>query len=391
MRTLRGINLVHDNNYVLNPEGAIQNETDSLEGTPVVEEVYNDILMNVYAILRDRKIPFNQQKDNEQNGYQLLNALRLLTNELNDTEKILNNNGSTWNIDLNFALVPNKYFVFARAAENYSTSIQFIKGSGPQQYSFQSVPFKTGDEMLIILDQGVVRAYNLSASASASNGNSLALFGSPLRYSENSENLWYERSGVLYNNSPKSYDLEEKIRTLTGENLTVLEIFMTQGRPICFTFDEARNEYRFFYFESAPFAVPIELLGEGLILNQNNTSDRNVHIYFDGLKLYISNNGNTDNNDKKLAAFSINFQTNRLVYSTTYNMESFFYKTTNSIVVGGGIVNFANNVLTYFPFSGAVRSSINENNLFGFIFKIANDIYFSNINNAAKWELNFQI
>lgn len=388
MRTLKGINLVHDDNYLLNPQGAIQNETDSQEGTPVVREVYNDLLMNVYAILKDRKIPYNQQEDNEQNGYQLLDALRLLTNELNDTEKVLNNNGSTWSIDLNFALVPNKYFVFARAADNYSSSIQFIKGSGTQQFPFQSNQFKTGDEILIILDQGTVRAYNLSSSGSSGGNNSLALFGMPLRYSENKENIWYEDSGTIYNSKPKSYDLQEKIRTATGVQLVVLEIFVVQGCAICLTYDESRFEYRFFYFVSEPFSVPIELLGEGLILNQNNTSDRNVHIYFDGLKLYVSNNGNTDDDDKKLACFSINFQSNRLVYLTTYNLESFFYKTTNSIVLGGGIVNFANNAITYFPFNGGGRTSISENKFKGMIFKIGTNVYFSNTDNATPWEIN---
>ena len=391
MRTLKGINLVHDDNYLLNPQGAIQNETDSQEGTPVVREVYNDLLMNVYAILKDRKIPYNQQEDNEQNGYQLLDALRLLTNELNDTEKVLNNNGSTWNIDLNFALVPNKYFVFARAAENYSSSIQFIKGSGTQQFPFQSNQFKTGDEILIILDQGTVRAYNLSSSGSSGSNNSLALFGMPLRYSENKENIWYEDSGTIYNSKPKSYDLEAKIRAATGVQLVVLEIFVVQGRAVCLTYDESRFEYRFFYFVSEPFLVPIELLGEGLILNQNNTADRHVHIYFDGLKLYVSNNGNTDDDDKKLACFSINFQSNRLVYSTTYNLEPFFYKTTNSIVLGGGIVNFANNAITYFPFNGGSRTSISENEFKGMIFKIGTNVYFSNTDNATPWEIDLQV
>ena len=70
--------------------------------------------MNVYSFVKSRGINFNQLEDNEQNGYQFINALKRNINELNDSEKLLNLNGSTWNIELNFDLIPNKYFVFAR-------------------------------------------------------------------------------------------------------------------------------------------------------------------------------------------------------------------------------------------------------------------------------------
>ena len=68
MRTLKLLNLIHDNNYSLFPQGAILNETDNNEGTPVVREVYGDILSNVYKIITEAGINFNNSEDNEQNG-----------------------------------------------------------------------------------------------------------------------------------------------------------------------------------------------------------------------------------------------------------------------------------------------------------------------------------
>ena len=47
MRTLKQLGFIHDVNYTLFPQGAILNETDNNDGTPVVREVYGDILSNV--------------------------------------------------------------------------------------------------------------------------------------------------------------------------------------------------------------------------------------------------------------------------------------------------------------------------------------------------------
>ena len=100
------------------PFGAIINETDTNDGTPVVREVYNDLLVNNYKLLQKVGITANNLEDNEVNGYQIIEALQKLPNKLNDIEQILTLSGTVWSIPLPIELLPNKYFFFAKAAAN---------------------------------------------------------------------------------------------------------------------------------------------------------------------------------------------------------------------------------------------------------------------------------
>ena len=89
------------------PFGAIINETDTNDGTPVVREVYNDHLVNHYKLLEKVGMTANGQEDSETNGYQIIEALEKLPNKLNDIEQILTKSGSVWSINLPIELLPN--------------------------------------------------------------------------------------------------------------------------------------------------------------------------------------------------------------------------------------------------------------------------------------------
>lgn len=387
MRTLKGQNLVHDENYALFPEGAIINETEQQEGTPVVREVYNDILMNIYAYLKSRGIAINQQEDNEQNGYQLINALKRNVNELNDVEKLLNLNGSTWNIDLNFSLIPNKYFVFVRATENSSAANNAIKGTGATVIPFESLNgFKTGDELLLIIDTAKVRAYNLSSGGSSTFAlsNYSPLFGRPLRFMTSKEKIWYEENGVLYGDYPERYNLQQIIDP--NLSILVLEIFEHEGRIICFCYEPSNFEISFYYFSYPDFSAPVQLNFSGSAFNENLTGNRNVHIYFDGEKIGITNRTNTVDDSNEIEFYSADFSNNKLVYQSSATLDVSFEKTTNSVSASGGIINSVNGILTYFKADGTVVDLGNFTNFIGGIFRIKDRIFYFDDYGAIEWK-----
>ena len=388
MRTLKGQNNVaHDQNYSLFPEGAIINETENQEGTPVVREVYNDLLMNIYSFVKSRGINFNQLEDNEQNGYQFINALKRNINELNDSEKLLNLNGSTWNIDLNFDLIPNKYFVFARATENSNVNYSSIKGSTNTSYSFESNDFKTGDEILLIIDQNKVRAYNLNFSSSVNNL-ALNIFGTPLRYS--SSGIWYYDNGILYNDKPESFKIEQILKSQTlNENITILEIFQKDSHFICCCFDNQTFEISFYKFDYSNMQSAFELTIEGININQDLTENRDCYFYYNGEKLMISNQSNNSSLNNYLHSYSVDFLQNKLIYSNEIVLEETFQKAMNSISAAGGIISFIDGSLYYYQINRQVQLIGEFPSFIGMIFEINNKIYYYDGSNAIQWNLNF--
>lgn len=152
------------------PNGAIIDETSSTEGTAVVREIYNDILVNIYKILNIVGMTTNGVEDSEGTSYQLLAALQKFTNIQNDIENTLSLASTVWNLNLAIDLLPDKYFIFARAVGAYnSLSTYTFKGTSPTTYNFTSpTGFNSGDELLLILDHGGVRAYSFGGGIAPS-------------------------------------------------------------------------------------------------------------------------------------------------------------------------------------------------------------------------------
>ena len=384
MKTLKGQNFVHDNNYILFPDGAIQNEIEGTqEGTPVVREVYNDFLMNMYAYLRERKIVPNQQEDNANNGYQFINALKRNVNELNDVEKILSINGSTWNLNIDFTLIPSKYFVFARAGEDYSPAIQFLRGTDGVQYPFAPADFKIGDEILLILDQSSIRTYNLTKSSSSQQSDNFTVFGNPLSYLSNSQKIWYQKDEELYSSFPETHNIKSLIEEYFPNDIEIRSCVLFQGKIVVLAFDIQSNENLFFTFTEN--WIPKALIPD-ILINQTG-ADVNSLMFTDGDLLYVTNNAGNEAADNKLSLFNVEFDQEKILHHANFILENSFVKTTNSVVHNQGIITFYQNSLKKYSFAGAVDDLGTFNNFAGSLFKIDQDVYYTDGKNATKWNI----
>ena len=76
MRTIKQLPIPQDTNLAKFPQGTILNETDTAQGTPVVREIYGDILTNIYKILSLTGITPDGTEDSETTQYQIVNALK---------------------------------------------------------------------------------------------------------------------------------------------------------------------------------------------------------------------------------------------------------------------------------------------------------------------------
>lgn len=152
------------------PNGAIIDETNSVQGTAVIGEIYNDILVNAYKILAAAGIDTNGIADNEDNGYQLLIALQKLTNVLNDIEQPISLASLIWSVPIAIDLLPSKYFLICKAVGTYNPAATYtFKGTGALSYSFTSpTGFIDGDELIVIINSAGVKAYGLGGGIPSS-------------------------------------------------------------------------------------------------------------------------------------------------------------------------------------------------------------------------------
>ena len=103
MRTIKNQNIPQNSDAKF-PFSTILNETETNSGTPVIEEVYGDILTNIYKLLQVVGVTASETQDSDTSQYQILEALKLLPNSLNDIEQVLSLTTTTWNVPLNLDL-----------------------------------------------------------------------------------------------------------------------------------------------------------------------------------------------------------------------------------------------------------------------------------------------
>jgi len=372
-----------DANY---PFGAIINETDTEDGTPVVREVYNDHLVNNYKLLEEVGLTPTGAEDNETTGYQILEAHKLLPNKLNDIEQILTLTGTVWSIPLPIELLPNKYFFIARATDAYASGgIYTFKGSGATVYPFSSSGFKASDEILIIIDTSGVRAYSLAFLDTISD-DIFTVMGLPIAFND-SNKMYYQSDGNLVSDTPSINYLENIIRVdVSDGTVLVNDMLISNGHIICFCLIPSTNTYFFRHFALTDLSVSFTVTLAGTSFS--NTSNFAPYVYAKQGIVYVTNSMNSSVNDYSITKLIYDSTAATLTLSSSLNLDVSFVKTSNSVVKNELLYTLVTGVLSSYSLTTGVKNVLGDygsinGNLFGFNGKT----YFSSGEVAKAWQL----
>lgn len=368
------------------PFGAIINETDVNDGTPIVREIYNDVLVNLYKLLPLTGFIASGNEDSEANGYQIINALKKLPNALNDIEQILTLTGTVWSIPLPIELLPNKYFFIAKAADAYASGgIYTFKGTGAAVYNFTSSGFKASDEVLLILDTSGVKAYSLSFLDTVSD-EIATVMGSPLAFND-SDKIYYQTDGRLISDLPSVNYLENIIRVnVSNGTVIVNDIIITNGYVLCFCLIPSTFTYFFRQFALTDLSASTAVTLSGASFS--SASDLSPYVYFKSGVVYVTNNMNSTTYDYNINKLNYNPTAGTLTNVSTVSLDVAFIKTTNAVVKGDLLYTLVSGVLTSFNLNTGVKTILGDyGGISGNIFGFNGKIYFGSGEVAKQWLL----
>jgi hypothetical protein len=383
MRTIKQLPIPQNSDSKF-PQSTILNETETEEGTPVVEEIYGDILTNHYKLLQEVGIAPTGTQDNDDTQYQILEALKKLPNSLNDIEQILTLTGTVWGIPLNIDYLPNKYFLVARASENYVEGTAYtFKGSSATVLGFTSDGFKGGDELLVIIDSSNVRAYSLSA-LNQSPDDVFTVMGNPISFNDTNK-MWYEENGNLISDVPSTNYLEGVIRVdVSDGTILVNDIFVLNGFVLCFCVVPATNVYFFRQFDLNDFSASDAVTLSGTSFA--SVSDFSPYVYAKQGFVYVTNAMNTTVNDYSITKLNYNSVTATLTFVSTISLDVSFVKTSNAVVKSDLLYTMISGFLySYNLISGTKVSLGIYSGVIGQLFGFNGEVYFSSGEVAKKW------
>lgn len=382
MKVLGNLPIVKTNDANIPFGGRIQNETASQPGTPVVDDVLQDIFSNLYKLLTLTGITPTNGFDNELTQYQIVQALQKLPNATNDIEQVLSLDGSVWSVPLNIDIVPNKYFFIARAEEQYvgGTSYTF-KGTSATSYSFTSDGFEASDQLIVIIDTSGVRAYSLFAGRAQ---DVFTVMGSPVSYN-NGNKMYYQFEGRLLSDDPSSVDLESVIHDDYGNTEIVLtQMIYVSGYILCLCFRPTGNIYFFVQFaiNDLSVSVPVNIIGASF----GTSSDFAPYIYAIDNFVYVTNGMNSTANDYSTRKLLFSGSGSSLTSVSTLSIDASFVKTTSAAIKGNFLYTLVLGVLKKFDLtSGAATTVGTYQNGVGQLFYYNGYIYFTSGEVARKW------
>lgn len=385
MRTIKQL-VVPQNSHSKFPFSTIQNETDLVDGTPVVEEIYGDVLTNLYKLLQTTGVTPTGTQDNDLTQYQILEALRKLPNTLNDIEQILTLTGTVWSIPLPIELLPNKYFFVARATDAYANGGTYtFKGSGATSYPFTSSGFKASDELLLILDTSGVRAYSLAFLDSISD-EIFTVMGLPIAFND-SNKMYYQSGGNLISDTPSINYLESIIRVNVSDGTVLVnDILISNGYALCFCLIPSTNTYFFRQFALTDLSVSfaVSLVGTSFA----NASDFSPYVYMKQGTVYVTNAMNANANDYSITKLIYSVGGATLTLASSLDLDATFVKTSNSVVKNELLYTLISGVLTSYSLTTGTKTVLGDygsinGNLFGFNGKT----YFSSGEVGRAWTL----
>lgn len=388
MRVIKQIAVPQNPDNINFPNGGILNETETEQGTPVVEEIYGDVLSNIYKILSLTNEVADGNQDKESTQYQLVNALKKWSNDLNDKEQVLSLAVDVWSVPFNLSILPDKYVFIAVAAEDYNPLIPYtFKGvEAAPSYSFSSTTgFSALDELLIVIDAAGVKAINLT-QVIASAGAVTTSFGIPLAFNDTNV-MTYEIEGKHVIDKPDAVDLRIQIRALSTDPLAeIYDMVILKGFVLCFVYLPGTVTYKFYQFDINDLNTAIYVPVSGIVIPVG--SDNAPYMYTNGDKIYMTNAAGTTANDQDISELVYNPATPQITFSSTISINAAFQKTSNVIIKAGELFTLINSVLTKYNLASGVQTIINDfKAISGNIFQFNNFVYYTNGEIANKWTI----
>jgi len=363
----------------------IQNETATQPGTPIVVDYFQDLLSNFYRLLELAKITPTDAYDGDSTQYQLVEALKKLPNLLNDAEQTLNLTSTMWSVGFDLSILPNKYFFFARASQDYVQGVTYrFKGSGATDYSFASNGFKSGDELLVIIDTSGVRAYSISGVGQADDF-IFPIVDAPIFFNDTNK-MWYQVGGKLLSDEPSINDLQQVIRTdLSSSTAVVEDIFVVGGCVLCFCSDTG-NKYFFMQFDITDLSSVTEVTLTGTTFG--TASDFSPFVFVQNGFVYVTNTMNADNKDYSITKLSHNISTATMALVSTVEISHSFVKTKNAVIKSGLLYTFTGGVLATYNLASGTQTVLGNYGTLsesGQLLGFYGSIYFRVNQTAKKW------
>ena len=341
MRTIKQLNVPKEQDLNKFPDSTILNETDTIDGTPVVREIYGDLLTNWYAYLRDRGITANGLEDHEINGYQLIEALKLNVNTLNDIRQTLSViDSSTFELDIDFKLLTSDYPIFVRSTETINIEdkgkgVYYLQDSkGVKKIINFTNSVNSGDELLFIISNDV-KAINLiqNGSSTKNNETEVNIQGVPLSYSTSKLSDYLDGNILIYNDGT-SIDLN----TYLQAGFVVKDVVLINDAYFIFGIESVSKKlrlYKYFRGENTVDEILIQNINDNNQEVGMNTAKVMMYVYKN--KIAFTYRAGKVLNPYLLYMYDFD-NTNLLKFNSEIELASSFSGTSNYIMNDEGVI-----------------------------------------------------
>jgi hypothetical protein len=165
MRSLNSNPNVDNSDLANYPDGRIKDNTGTGNGTGVNERVYGDIHQTIAKLMRSYNILPNGLPDNEQNGFQIIEAMIALASK-NDYVYPITSVSSVLEVPIKIGLMKIDESIICKSSVNLTTETQ-IKGSDGLSLAFTNIgTFKTNEYVRFIKTASGIVLIRLADSAS---------------------------------------------------------------------------------------------------------------------------------------------------------------------------------------------------------------------------------
>ena len=374
MRTIRDLPIVQDGNNTLFPDGQIKNETATDPGTPVVREIYGDVITNIYKIIRDAGVDFTETEDSERTQYQLLDALKVFVNELNDVLQVLTVDENDVSINVDLDNLPNNYVFIGQVSELLASSETYdLTGTGDNSYVFSTdSDIKANSQVLLVIqNSSVAKIIDLSKETSQT---TISLPYSGVLSYNSTNTSYYLSDGFILNNGPEATNVQQVIRVDQNDNdILIYDAVIHKGALICMAKTDAATVYDIYVFT----LTNLNTVANKLTVTQQASTDHVPYLFADAGFIYLSNNGNNTADNFKVRSYFLGLKPFTLTQSSDLTLNSDFQKSTNYFIKDSKFFTFINGNLYSYPFTGGTRNFEKFlNNTNGQVFTQDSKIYF---------------